>query len=72
MAPKSTRNIPPFRFILPKYCQNYQPLLVEEFAFNANPLLLHYGKCSVIGRTVCEPDTNRILLGSVRLVGLSR
>lgn len=55
---------------LPPYCTHYKPLIVENFSLIETPFQLHYGKCSLIGRTALHPDTHRIYLTSVRLVGL--
>lgn len=71
MTDKTNRKVPPIRFVAPEFCDIYKPLLVDDFALNSSPLLLHYGKCAVIGRTACDVDTNRMYLESVRLVGLN-
>lgn len=56
---------------LPDFCTFYKPLLVEHFSNVATPLQLHYGKCSLIGRTQRDPATaGRTYLLSSRLFGL--
>lgn len=58
---------------LPDFCPFYKPLLVEHFSMLPTPLQLHYGKCSLIGRTRrCDDATSatRLLLCSTRLLGL--
>ncbi|XP_062122790.1 uncharacterized protein LOC133836358 [Drosophila sulfurigaster albostrigata] len=41
---------------LPKYCNYYKHLLVEELVLEADFRQLHYGKCAVIGRLCAIPD----------------
>lgn len=47
----STKEI---NFNLPVFSYTYQNFLVEELAMCSNPLAMHYGNCSVIGRLVRE------------------
>lgn len=61
---------PPIRRTLPDFCAFYKPLLVEHFSYAPSPLQLHYGKCSLIGRTQRDPHTGRTYLLSSRLLGL--
>lgn len=42
------------RFRVPVYCDNYKNVLVEELVYIENPVLLHYGKCAVIGKLLLE------------------
>lgn len=62
--------LPAIELQLPDYCDYYKPLLVENFSYNPSPLQLHYGKCSLIGRTLRDPQTAQLCLGSTRLIGL--
>lgn len=41
---------------LPKYCDCFKDLLVEELALESDYRQLHYGKCAVIGRLSAVPD----------------
>lgn len=73
------------QFRLPKYCENYKCLLVEEFVFAVHPARLHYGKCMVIGKLVlenaryylqnvqlkCLGDEYQLPTGSVRILLLT-
>lgn len=53
------------QFRLPKYCENYKCLLVEELIYVVHPARLHYGKCMVIGKVVL--DNFRYYLQNVQL-----
>lgn len=53
------------QFRLPKYCENYKCLLVEELVCVMHPARLHYGKCLVIGKLVME--NHRYYLQNIQL-----
>lgn len=57
-------------FIIPNYCDVYKSILVEEICLIPNPIKLHYGKCSVIGKLVL--DAERYYLQNIRLSFLDR
>lgn len=65
----TTTNI---HFTMPEFCSFYKPMIVEELAFNPHPLLLHYGHCSVIGKTVYDNTESRYYLESLKLIGLDK
>lgn len=52
---------------LPKHCNIYQNLLVEELVFHKSPLNYHYGKCSVIGKLVYDEVFDKYFLENIRL-----
>lgn len=45
---------------LPKYCDFYKHLLVEELVLESDYRKIHYGKCAVIGRLCAIPDYFRL------------
>lgn len=53
------------QFILPEYCDFYKNILVEELVYIINPVKLHYGKCAVIGKLLCEE--RKYYLQNIRL-----
>lgn len=42
---------------IPDYCDNFEFKLVEELSLS-DPLDLHYGKCTVIGRLACDAKSH--------------
>lgn len=58
-------------FNLPIYCDFFRFFLVEELALWSNPITLHYGKCSVIGRLVND-NNGCLFLENCKILSLSQ
>lgn len=58
-------------FNAPDYCEYFRFFLVEELALWKNPITLHYGKCSVIGRLVRD-DNGSLFVESCKVLSLSK
>lgn len=56
---------------LPKYCDFCKFLLVEELCLEDDYRMLHYGKCTVIGKIQKTPDGN-VLLENIRVTNLPK
>lgn len=65
-------HFPSIDFKLPKYCSHYKSMIVEELVSNPHTLLLHYGHCSVIGRTSYDEHQSKYYLESLKLIGLDK
>lgn len=55
------------KYDYPTYCAFYKFVLVEELVLCANPALVHYGKCSLLGYLL-RPDT----LGSLTIPNIEK
>lgn len=62
---------PVVHFNLPKFCDFFRFFLVEEIALWNNPITLHYGKCSVIGRLINDKN-GRLCIENCKILSISK
>lgn len=51
-----------------KYCNEYKYLLIEEITTYKNATMIHYGKCSIIGKFLYYSDTDEYFLQSFPII----
>lgn len=58
-------------FNLPVFSHSYQNFLVEELVLCQNPIALHYGNCTVIGRLIIDNGHGQYFLENIRIPSLN-
>lgn len=57
---------------IPEYCEYYKNLLVEDVVFQSNPMEMHYGLCSVIGRIWQCNNTGTFYLENIKIPSINK